>query len=223
MFRKSIAALAACVLLVTATGCELLPEKSQEQTLYNGYMGLTVVVPSGWYVETLSEVNLTATPEESATLGSMQIDIDYEDGGYYYDLVRLENRNSSSNDNHVVLELFAEDYAEVFPTLMEYVDACEYTYTGDLEDGYFGDLVSREEVQLNGATFQKLSVSVSHVDNDVPYIEDYYFANVGGLYLTCYVNYWSDNPASKEEVEKSLEEAFELDLTKVGQGGAAAL
>lgn len=202
------------------------PPTTSETTYYNGYTGVSVTIPAGYYVSYLSEINLTSSREESSNLNLLER-FDYEDGGCSIDLASFASARDSGEDEHCEMDLFIDEYVGYFSTVEEYVaylaESAIYS-----EGGFERTFVSGGSAQVNGVHFQTLSYEVYHPDNGTSIIiEDYYVAQVGGredgLYLVAYVNYWADNRRSIDTARYMVENCFALEHSVQGSGSVVVV
>ena len=199
-------------LLFSAAGCGFVKSRTTEETYYNGYLGLTVTVPSGWYMSGRNEINLTADPADSRDFDRLDISA-YDGGGGFLDLLTVESKLVSTNDDHAEFSIYAEDYVSVFPTLAEYIEVCSEYYAGDLGGNSFSTLVGVEDVFVNGVAYTRMMFSIENPGNNAPYIEEHYVTQIGRLYMTIYINYWSDSEKSKRSVLDILNHNVTVDAS----------
>ncbi|MDR2933414.1 MAG: hypothetical protein LBV27_09955, partial [Oscillospiraceae bacterium] len=167
---------------------------------YNGYTGLEVMIPEGYYVVEFNDVNLTQAPGESADIDFMDW-YAYGDGGYGYDLTGIQNMPGSEYNDHSMLYLTFERYPDVDYDM--YLDIfTEYA----LEDGEYYQFrhMGNETVRLQDRTYTKLLFEARDMeDYSNYYLEEYYITPAGeegdGLYFIAYINYWPDSGKSKKD------------------------
>lgn len=212
--------LASLALAASITGCSALLPSSREQepseqpydgaTYYNGYLGLAVTVPDGWYEEEINAYNLTKNPRDSADLYSLDL-YDYGDGGYAIDLISMQNDTDSSADAHAELMLYADYYPgtdeeEYLGWISDYIlDKADEEYYYEIED--IGGKT------INGRRYTRFLAKVSFSDGSTPYYEEYYVSTVNGAFFVAYINYWSDSRRSKAAAYSALESVFSLEDT----------
>ena len=176
------------------------------KTYHNGLLGVTCAIPSKVVVADLVEANMTENAADSMDRDALEW-YEYGDGGSMLDLVTLQTAKETNDGDHAEFHVFAEDYPDF--TYEEYLEATE-EYLTEESDGYVYTLKSKGTEQLMGVTFNTFVLSVSHADNDVPYIEEYRIADIDGLYLNVYINYWSDSSKSKTDAQNMLKDVFAI-------------
>jgi len=176
------------------------------KTYHNGLLGVTCAIPADVVVADLIEANMTENAADSMDRDAFEW-YEYGDGGSMLDLLTLQTAEATNDGDHAEFHVFAEDYPDF--TYEEYLAATE-DYLTEESDGYVYTLKSKRTEQLMGIAFNTFVISVSHADNDVPYIEEYRIADIDGLYLNVYINYWSDSSKSKTDAENMLKDVFSI-------------
>lgn len=193
----------AALLTVLSSACA---RQEKQIDYYNGYLGLTVHAPKGWRVTEKSGANLTDTPE--GITGDEQLErTDLGDGGYSLDLIGFANRRLNSTSTHMEIRLYAEEYPEW--TTKEYLDAYE-EYLGLEEEDSTYNVLEREWAILNGHEFTRFLVEVTLKDGGDTFMEEYYITPIRGIHLIAYINYWTENVKSQQEVAELLSSSFTL-------------
>lgn len=216
MVRVLSVFLASLALAASIPGCTAVlppswpqepPEQPYGTTYYNGYLGLAVTVPNGWYEEEINTYNLTENPLESADLFSLDM-YDYGDGGYAIELITLQNDPDSSADSHAELMLYADYYPGIDEE--EYLGWVSDYITDKTDGDYFYELEDISGQTINGRRYTRFLAKVSFSDGTTPYYEEYYMSTVNDTFFIAYINYWSDNRQSKSAAYSALEAAFSL-------------
>lgn len=164
------------------------------ETLYNNVLGLTVELPEGKYMRWIQGYNLTDTPGDTLTRSELYGE-DYEDGGIYYELLRL----TPLTGEDAQLELYGEWY-EGADDLDTFVDSCIQAYVADT-DNYVSQLLSRDTAVLDGTEFSHLILRLDSVDGE-SYRSEYYISKRGeGLYFFAHISYADYDPTKAAATE----------------------
>jgi hypothetical protein len=219
--RKLLTALLAAALLLAGAGCAKeepatgqpqastqessgnetaapAQKEDQDTVYYNSFLGLTVTAPAGFYVTNLNEANLSQDPAATANPNDLEWH-DYGDGSFSLDLIAIANKRSDTHDDHAILQLYAEDYADFSGGFDAYwEDFLYYTdYTG--EDGFYYVSEDTATAELHGRTYRTLTRVVGNNGYSSEYVEEYYVTQMGDIYVVVYVDYWSDSAQAKAD------------------------
>ena len=169
---------------------------SEDTTYYNGHLGISYTVPSGWWIYYHNTENFTGSAAQSANY----IDLDiYEDNEFsYMELINVSNLQYSSRDNHLGFNLNAEktfnvDYLSYFEEYM-LEDVAGY-------DPYI--LEEKNEVEINGQTYNRLLFKVMQEGRE--YYEVCYLCQVRDDYFLIFsANYWPENANAPQAIEDNI-------------------
>lgn len=171
------------------------------EVYHNGAYGISVTVPEGWIVAGVNDTNMTDSPGKSADIGALEI-IPYEDFGSEIQLIELWSRIDSADKEHASLMV----YIEIYDGMDEqtYLQAFEDAYAGYF-DGYYSELVSREEAVIGGKEYTRFQYLTQLPDNEDEYYEEYYIRSLReGEFLVLCVTYWAGNQVSRDDAIASL-------------------
>ncbi|MDL2273497.1 hypothetical protein LJC34_03005 [Oscillospiraceae bacterium OttesenSCG-928-G22] len=224
MKKRIIALLLFAALMCTLTACNEnspftrptdAPEETDKpsgdsgtpaaETYYNGFLGLSVEVPEDWRIEDIDDTTMTATADESKDIDAFN-STDFGDGGYGISLIDIWSRDESSDDDHVGLWLFVEDYRELEMEEEEYYNYFDESYGGESQNGFLSTLESREKVTVGGQQYVCFNYKVTHADNKSAYYSDYYVRPINGVYFVMNVTYWEDSAVGIKDAERAVEE-----------------
>ncbi|MDL2233076.1 hypothetical protein LJC63_05790 [Ruminococcaceae bacterium OttesenSCG-928-L11] len=185
---------------------------SEDLVYYNGYTGLKITVPKGYYITYLNDVNLTRTEGESSSYLTLDW-YDYGTGEMEMSLAGVQSQSSDSSMNHSEIDMFVVEHEDYSDT----ADFFEYYTEWMLRDGTDGFHSTMDETGtevIKGRTFHKLIATVTHADNNSDFTEEYYVTAVGGeaenTYLIVYLNYWNNSKVSESSARFMLENCFDF-------------
>jgi len=182
---------------------------NKETKYYNDFLGISYVIPKGWWVYDLSGENFSE--KKGDITGDVSMDIDY---GMYEDykysniwLASFGNLEKSTNDNHLGFSLDARSlegvndlssfmkYFEIF--MLEPTEEEEYT------------LLESQQITIKGKPFELRNYLVSREED-----------NFNVLTLSCQVkqgysfnisvDYWPENTKAKQAIIDSVSKAVEF-------------
>lgn len=196
----------ACLLLLGAVclaACNAPAEQAAEQadapaTYYNDYLGLSLCVPPGWQINSLS-ANLSTQQGETA---APQL-LEYGDGSRRLELIDIQSSALSSDAEHSRFCAYAElftttvetaQYVELLVSLLE-ADSGGYTYT----------LQKQEQLPLALHTAQRICLQVTAQGHEQAYTVEYYIIPLGMSFVVLYLDYWPQNDASRAAATAMLD------------------
>ena len=181
--------------------------RSEAATYYNGYYGLEIYVPKGWWVRQDAIENLTLDRADTMDRSKFSAE-EYESGGAFVPLIRMSNEKNTAHDDNVVFETYVEEY-QGFSSVEEFADVSAQVLS-EPSYGYTYEVIERERVSLQGLEFEMFTQEVTQ-DNSVPYRCEYYIREIrDDTYLTIYVDYWPDSAKSREDSQTALHECFRV-------------
>lgn len=181
--------------------------RSEAVTYYNGYYGVEIYVPQGWWVRQDAIVNLAENGRTQWTRSQFAAE-EYESGNAYIPLIRMSNEKNTSHDDNAVFEAYVEEYAG-FSSVEEFADVSAQALS-ESSNGYDYQVIDRDRVSLQGIEFEMFTQEVSQ-DNSMPYRCEYYIREIQeDTYLTIYVDYWPDSEKSVEDARWALQECFRI-------------
>ncbi|MBC8544705.1 hypothetical protein [Bianquea renquensis] len=181
--------------------------RSEAATYYNGYYGVEIYVPQGWWVRQDAIVNL-AEDRADTMERSQFVAEEYESGNAYIPLIRMSNEKNTAHDDNTVFQAYVEEYTG-FSSVEEFADASAQVLSQS-SDGYEYEVIERDRVFLQGLEFEMFTQEVTQ-DESVPYRCEYYIREIQeDTYLTIYVDYWPDSEKSVEDARRALQECFRI-------------
>ena len=181
--------------------------RSEAATYYNGYYGVEIYVPKGWWIREDAIVNLAL--DRADTMDRSQFSAEeYESGNAFIPLIRMSNEKDTAHDDNVVFEAYVEEYRG-FSSVEEFVDVSAQVLS-EPSDGYTYEVIERDRVSLQGLEFEMFIQEVTQ-DNSMPYRCEYYIREIqDDTYLTIYVDYWPDSERSRTDSHTALQECFRV-------------
>jgi len=180
-------------------------------TFYNGYLGISLTVPAGWWLYSIDEDNFNDSAIYTASPSLLDIyygeDGIYSDPYYYIYLANIGNLQYSSKSNHIGVEIYAE-MIEGVETLDDYV--AEYiNYVLETYDSPPYTLLDTEQTILHGRVFQQSSFNADQEGR--PFLASIMTCEVNdGYYLTFECSYWPENKSALESIRQFLEDGLEF-------------
>lgn len=173
-----------------------------DTSYHNGYLGLSLTVPQGWWTYHIDADNFTDTPSKSTDKKSLHF---YEENGYkYLDLASFANLQYSSELLHIGFEVDAEWYEDI-STLSEYMEIFETDMLENHDAMY--TLEESGLMQINGTLFEKrlyLSQSSNNTTHDPFCILTLTAETANGFFLTFWCTYWEENTQAQDTIEQAL-------------------
>ena len=181
--------------------------RSEAATYYNGYYGVEIYVPKGWWIREDAIANLAL--DRADTMDRSQFSAEeYESGNAFVPLIRMSNEKNTAHDDNVVFEAYVEEY-HGFSSVEEFADVSAQVLS-EPSDGYTYEVIERDRVSLQGLEFEMFTQEVTQ-DNSMPYRCEYYIREIqDDTYLTIYVDYWPDSERSRKDSHTALQECFRI-------------
>jgi len=178
---------------------------SETTTYYNGFLGFSYTIPSGWWLYRMNSENFTAAAADSAA--ESLLDIFFGEDYDFIEMANIANLQYSSSDSHIGVYISAEKLEDV-QTLDDYMD--EYLdYMLEPGDGDQYTLAEEDTAEINGRYF---AICVFDVDQENrPYRIITYTCEVNsGYFLTLLANYWPENRNALNNIRGFIEEGLEF-------------
>lgn len=181
--------------------------RSEAVTYYNGYYGVEIHVPQGWWVRQDAIANLAEKRADTMDRSQFATE-EYESGNVYIPLIRMSNEKNTAHDDNTVFQAYVEEYTG-FSSVEEFADVSAQVLS-EPSDGYDYEVIERGQVFLQGLEFEMFMQEVTQ-DGSVPYRCEYYICEIqDDTYLTIYVDYWPDSEKSVDDARRALQECFRI-------------
>lgn len=176
------------------------PINEKDKTWHNGFFGISVLAPKGWYIDTFGD-NLTEKASDSTDMTAL-FRTDFGDGGWEIPLMELNSKRQSENDDHTYVFVKVEEYAEI-PDYDDYVEYYKEMILYTQDEVYKKEITETNEVNINGIDYTQIVVCVDIVA-DVPdrYYENHFITPVAdpvyGMRMVIYMDYWDGNETARK-------------------------